>query len=271
MVREHAGDAGNDARRHERPFAAEPRTEGEDLGGDRITSIVDAVDRRHLEHDPPSVSQPGHVHHHVDRRRDLRANVRDRQLDVGHQGHRLEPPQQMSGRVRVRRGQRPVVPGVHRLQHVERLTASDLADDDPVRPHPQRVANEVANRDLALALHIGRSRLETDDVGLAQAELGRVLDRDHAFAVGDERRQHAQQRRLSRARAAGDDHVRTPTNAGREEREHPRPHRAVGDELLRPERHHGKLPHVHHGTAERKGRYDRVHPRTVWQSRVHPR
>ena len=48
--------------------------------------------------------------------------------------------------------ERPLVPGVHRLQHVERLAAADLTDDDAVRPHPERVAHQVANRHLPLAL-----------------------------------------------------------------------------------------------------------------------
>jgi hypothetical protein len=41
------------------------------------------------------------------------------------------------------------VAGVHRLQHVHRLGAADLADDDPVGSHTQRVAHQLANRDLA--------------------------------------------------------------------------------------------------------------------------
>ena len=50
------------------------------------------------------------------------------------------------GRVGVHGRQRAVVAGVHRLQHVERLGAADLADDDPVGPHAQRVAHQVADR-----------------------------------------------------------------------------------------------------------------------------
>ena len=50
------------------------------------------------------------------------------------------------GRVGVDRGQRAVVAGVHRLQHVQRLGAAALADDDPVGPHAQGVAHQVADR-----------------------------------------------------------------------------------------------------------------------------
>ena len=50
--------------------------------------------------------------------------------------------------VAVDRRDRAVVTGVHRLEHVERLAATDLTDDDAVGPHAQRVPDEVADRDL---------------------------------------------------------------------------------------------------------------------------
>jgi hypothetical protein len=74
--------------------------------------------------------------------------------------------------------------GVHRLQHVERLAAAHLADDDAVGPHAQRVAHEVTDRDLSLALHVGRSSLERDHVRFRQPKLGGVLDRDGARRRG---------------------------------------------------------------------------------------
>ena len=45
-------------------------------------------------------------------------------------------------------------------------------------PHAERVADEVADAHLALALDVRRPRLERDDVPLEQPELGRVLDGD---------------------------------------------------------------------------------------------
>ena len=48
--------------------------------------------------------------------------------------------------------ERAVVAGVERGQQVERLGAAHLADHDPVGPHPQRVAQQVADRHLAPAL-----------------------------------------------------------------------------------------------------------------------
>ena len=74
---------------------------------------------------------------------------------------------------------------VHRLEHVERLGAANLADDDAVGPHAQRVADEIADADLALALDVGGARLEPDHVLLLELQLGGVLDRDDALARRD--------------------------------------------------------------------------------------
>ena len=50
------------------------------------------------------------------------------------------------GVVGVDRRHRAVVAGVHRLKHVERFAGANLADDDPVGPHAQRVLDQVALR-----------------------------------------------------------------------------------------------------------------------------
>ena len=111
------------------------------------------------------------------------------------------------GELRVDGGQRAVVAGVHRLEHVERLGAADLAHDDAVGAHAQRVDHELALGDLAPALDAGRPRLEPADVLLLELELGRVLDRDDALGRADEAREHVQHRRLAGAGAARDQHV----------------------------------------------------------------
>ena len=115
------------------------------------------------------------------------------------------------------RRERAVVARVHGLEHVERLGAAALADDDAVGPHAQAVPDEVADRDLALALDVRRARLQRDHVLLAELELGRVLDRDDALVVRDGRREHVQRRRLTGAGAAGDEDVELAAHAGLEE------------------------------------------------------
>ena len=148
---------------------------------------------------------------------DLLADRPQRQVDAGREHERLEPGERVARRVRVDRRQRAVVARVHRLEHVQRLGAADLADDDPVGAHAQGVADELADADLALALDVRRARLERDHVVLLELELGRVLDRDDALVVRDEGGQRVQQRRLAGAGAAGDQHVELARDAGGQE------------------------------------------------------
>ena len=75
--------------------------------------------------------------------------------------------------------------GVHGLEHVERLGAADLADDDAVGAHAERVLDQVALVDLALALQVGGAGLQADHVRLLELQLGRVLDGHDALAVLD--------------------------------------------------------------------------------------
>ena len=84
---------------------------------------------------------------------------------------------------------------------------ADLADDDPVGAHAQRVLDQVADGDLALALDVGGAGLEPHDVRLLQLQLGGVLDRHGALAVVDHPRHGVEERGLARAGAAGDQDV----------------------------------------------------------------
>ena len=164
-----------------------------------------------------AVRRPLELDDDVDGRGDLLADGPDRQLEAGHQHHGLEPGQGVAGGVGVDGGDRAGVTGVHGLEHVEGLAATDLADDDPVGPHPQGVADEVPDADLAAALGVGRAGLEPHDVGLLELELGGVLDGDDPLPLGDERRQHVERRGLAGARTAGDEDVELAPHAGLEE------------------------------------------------------
>src|SRR3954463_2680448 len=153
----------------------------------------------HLGHvgDPAgAVAQPGELDDDVDGGGNLLADGAQRQVHAGHEHQRLEAGDGVPGRVRVHRGQRAVVPGVHRLQHVQALAATALPDHDAVGPHPQRVADEVADRDRAFALDVGRPRLQPDHVLLLQLQLDGVLDGDDPLALRDEGGQHVEQRHL---------------------------------------------------------------------------
>ena len=100
------------------------------------------------------------------------------------------------------RGQAPVVAGIHGLKHIQSLAAAALADDNPVGAHAQRVADQVADRDRPLALHVRRTGFKPDQMLLMELEFGRVLNGDDAFAVRQKRAQNVQQRRLAGAGAA---------------------------------------------------------------------
>ena len=123
-------------------------------------------------------------------------------------------------RVRVHGRQRAVVSGVERLQHVERLGAAHLPHHDPVRPHPQRVRHQLPDRHLAAPLDVRRPRLQPHHVPLAQAQLGRVLDRHDPLLAGDRARQRAERRRLARPGPAAHQHRRPRRHAQREQLGH---------------------------------------------------
>ena len=90
-----------------------------------------------------------------------------------------------------------VVTGVERRQQVEGLSPPDLADDDPVGTHPECVAKQVADRHLAARLDARGPALEPNDVRLAEAELGGVLDGHHPLGGVDEGRERVQERGLA--------------------------------------------------------------------------
>ena len=90
----------------------------------------------------------------------------------------LETAERVTRRVGVDRGQRSLVAGVHRLEHVHRLGAAHLAHDDPVGAHAERVYEKQALRHFAAALDVGRASLEPDHVRLVQLQFRRVLDGD---------------------------------------------------------------------------------------------
>ena len=129
------------------------------------------------------------------------------QREAAHGDHQFEARQRLARAVGVERAHRAVVAGVHRLQQVERLRSAHLADDDALGTHAQAVLDQIAHGDLALALDIGRARLETHDVRLLELQFGRVLAGDDALVVLDVAGQAVEQRRLARAGAAGDQHV----------------------------------------------------------------
>ncbi len=116
-----------------------------------------AGDLRDAGHLALAVAHARKLHDQVDRGSGLLADGPHRQVDAGHQYHRFQPGQRVAGGVGVQGGQRAVVTGVHRLQHVERLSGTALADHDAVGAHPESVDDELADADLVLAVEVGRA------------------------------------------------------------------------------------------------------------------
>ena len=109
----------------------------------------------------------------------------------------------------------------------------------------------------------GRPRLEADDVGGGQAQLGGVLHRDDALTVGQERAERVEHRGLAGAGATAHDHVGPGADAPGEEVLHPgRAERAEGD-AARPEAADGDARPV-----DGEGRHHDVHPRPVREAGV---
>ena len=177
----------------------------------------------------------------VDGRRDLLANGALWQLEAGHHDHRLESREDVARAVGMSRRQRAVVARIHGLQHVERLARADLTDDDAVGAHAQGIAHEVADGDGALALEVGRARLERHNVLLLQAQLGGILDGDDALALGDERRDDVERRRFTGASTARDEDVDARLDTGAQERRHLLVHRAEGNQVVDAKRRLGEL------------------------------
>src|SRR5687768_4559400 len=147
------------------------------------------------------------MHDKVERRRDLLANGAHGQIEARHEHHRLDPGERIAWRVGVDGAERPIVTRVHGLEHVESLSAANLADDDAIRSHAERVAYELSNRDLALPLDVLRSCLEAKDMLLIETQLGGVLDRDDTVGFRDRGREGVEESRLARTRPAGDEHI----------------------------------------------------------------
>src|SRR5437773_4055366 len=168
----------------------------------------------------------------------------------------------------MKRAHRTVVAGVHRLQHVERLSAAYLADDDAVRPHAQRVAHEVADGDLAMALDVGGFGLEADHMHLPQAELGGILAGHDALIRRNETREDVEQRRLAGTGPTRDDDVETRLDRRVEVLKDGLARAAGGDDALRRQNLASEFADRQAWPVNRDGRNHDVHARPVLQPRI---
>jgi hypothetical protein len=114
-------------------------------------------------------------------------------------GHpeRFEPGRHVRGGIGVHRPTPALVPRVEGGEQIDYLGSADLADHQPIGPHPQRLPDQVAHRHQACPLDVGRPGLEAHNVRMIGPELRGVLDDDEALARVDDRQQRRQQRGLA--------------------------------------------------------------------------
>ena len=85
---------------------------------------------------------------------------------VAHRHHLFQPCDRVAWCVGMQRRHGAFVTRIHGLEHVKGLLTADLAEDDPVRPHPQGVFDKLTLTDFALAFNIGRAGFHTRNMRL---------------------------------------------------------------------------------------------------------
>ena len=119
------------------------------------------------------------------------------------------------------------------------------------------------------ALLVGRPRLQRHQMIVIQPQLGGIFDGDNALAIWDFIGQDVQQGRLARACPARHDEVLAHLHAQREKLRHRVAQRCRRNQIG----HFGtplrELPYRQAGAFHRHGRNDGVHPRPIWQARIH--
>ena len=157
---------------------------------------------------------------------------------------------------------------VHRLQHVEGLARTTLADHDAIGAHTQRVLHQVTDGDLAATFDVRRPGLHREHVLLVKLELLRIFNGDDAFVFGNERRQHVERRRLTGAGAARHDHVELADHARLQEPRRVRRHGAEANQIVDLQRILRELADRQERSADRQRLDDRVHTRTVGKAGI---
>src|ERR1035438_7387089 len=215
-----------------------------------------------------TVAHASDLHHQGYRRCDLLPQRFLGKIKVGHQGHGFQAGHGIAGSVGVNRGQRSIMPRVHRLQHVESFLATHLADDYPVRPHTQGVDDQFALPYRAFPLHVRRTAFQANHVFLLQLEFGRIFDGDDAFGVAYVPAQYIQQRRLSGACTAGNEDVEFGPHGGLQGLKNRSGDGAIGQYLLGPDGDFAKTANRQNRAVHRPRGDDDVDARSVGQARV---
>ena len=84
-----------------------------------------------------AVTQPAELDNDVNGACELSPHGRYGEVHTSHQHHGLQPEQGVPRAVGMPGGHGAVVSCIHCLDHIDSLGASDLSDNDAVRPHSQ--------------------------------------------------------------------------------------------------------------------------------------
>ena len=121
-------------------------------------------------------------------------------VQAAERAQRLQPGGNLAGVVGVHGARAAVVAGVQRRQQVDHFGAPDLADHDAVGPHPQRLPDQLAYRNLADPFDVGAPRDQLDQMRMPRRQLGGILDADDPLVRRHGAQHRGQQRRLAGAR-----------------------------------------------------------------------
>ena len=111
-----------------------------------------------------SVGLPRDLHNQVNGCGDLRLDGLFRQAHVAHHCHCFHAGQGVSRSIGVDRRQRPVVTGVHCLQHVQAFLAANFAEHDAVRTHTKCIHYQLSLTNRTGSFHIWRPGFEAHNM-----------------------------------------------------------------------------------------------------------
>ena len=139
-------------------------------------------------------------------------------VQAAERGQSFQPRRHLCWAVGVHGSRPALVSGVQRGEEVDDFSAANLADNDPVRPHAQRLADQLPQRDLPRTFDIRHPGHQPDQVRMLRCEFRCILDADNPFVRGDGAERSGEQRGLARAGSARDQEGQPGGNDGIQQR-----------------------------------------------------
>ena len=145
------------------------------------------------------------------------------------------------------------VPDIECGKELTDLRSANLPHDQPVRPHPQGLPDQVGHGDQAVSLDIRRAALEMHHVTMRWTQLGDILDEHDSLVGRAEGDQPAEQGGLARPGAATHEEGALAGHHGHENRGHRLIDHAQPDEIVDPGRRHPRDAQTHMGATPHQG------------------